>query len=290
MTAAQAVSMPTLPFPPASTGNRPVQQDSQGSSDAGWQRALETASQDVHAPSALTAEAGYLMTLNNLDVTPMEALPLPSTMDHTPRDLAPELDGTVAKLDHAETDARQPSLHLQHDAKASSTTRPAPDRPLDTQARTEPASTSKLVLDVVEPASTTGRAGRASMLRRASSVEADRPSAPMLPRTALQSPTAHAIATYATAMSSAPVSTEASADFTIAAHSITTPVRVHVQWRDRVADVWIGLHRKAFDQLPDIRSGVEDWVTSRGGVLGRVVCNGETLTRIAPSSNFLGAL
>jgi len=67
------------------------------------------------------------------------------------------------------------------------------------------------------------------------------------------------------------------------------PVRVHVQWRDRVADVWIGLHRQAFDQLPDIRAGIEDWVVSRGGVLGHVVCNGEALARVASSISFLGA-
>jgi hypothetical protein len=77
----------------------------------------------------------------------------------------------------------------------------------------------------------------------------------------------------------------AGTDFTLATPASSMPVRVHVQWRGRVADVWIGLHRRAFDQLPDIRAGIEDWVGSRGGAIGRLVCNGETLAGV-PSSPF----
>ena len=80
----------------------------------------------------------------------------------------------------------------------------------------------------------------------------------------------------------------ATASFALVSRHTPLPVRVHVQWRGRMADVWIGLHRQAFERLPDIRAGIEDWVDSRGGAIGHLVCNGETLAGAAVPTDIPG--
>jgi hypothetical protein len=83
------------------------------------------------------------------------------------------------------------------------------------------------------------------------------------------------------------VSHDTSADrietFDLPVRADFAPVRIHVQWRGRIADVWIGLHREFAEHLPAVRAQIDLWLDARGGTLGRLTCNGDVLeTRAAP--------
>jgi len=66
------------------------------------------------------------------------------------------------------------------------------------------------------------------------------------------------------------------------------PVRVHVQWHGREADVWVGLHRSLFDQLPGIRAAIVLWLDARSGTLRKLTCNGDVLEMHATAPSFQG--
>lgn len=285
MTAAQAASMSTLLPPVASAPDRTVQQDAGRPGDGAWQRAFETASQDAPPTTAIAAEASYLLALGNLGAAPVETQPQASAALPAAPLPAPDAAAAAQQPDHVEAD-RQPAARAPSAARASVLAR--------TSALGEEASTHAVshaaVTATAAPGPAARRGERASVPRRPAVSEGDHAGPAALPRNASPAPAAHAITAYSAAMSAAAMPVEREANFSIVPRSTSVPVRVHVQWRDRVADVWIGLHRRAFDQLPDIRAGVQDWVTARGGVLGHVVCNGETLARVAPSIDFQGAL
>ena len=289
MTAAQATSM-SMPFlPAASAPDRAVQQDGERSSDGGWQRALETASQDARPASAVAAEASYLLALGNLGMAPVAVVPLTPAALPMSQEPVPHSAGEAPRSGRVEV-AAPPQAHVQSSAKIAA--RPAATVPAKATGGepSMPAASHGSAVAEASHGPMASRGERASAAKRSASTEAARPDAVARPGGAFAAQAAHAITAYAAAMSGAPMSAEREADFSVIPRSTTVPVRVHVQWRDRVADVWIGLHRQAFDQLPDIRASVEDWVNSRGGVLGHVVCNGETLARVAPSFDFQGAL
>ena len=282
MTAAQSAALPTLLLPALSPRGQTVQQDGQGASGDAWQSALAAASQDGQPANASAAEASYLLALGNLGAATPQA---PWTAPNTPpaRDAVTERAGTAAKAELADATG-QSAPHPSSGARTPMGT------PRGVPAAAAAGATFSTRPSPVAAASTAERGERSSASRRASGERSDHPQAAALPRNALPALAAHALTAYAAANSAAPAPNDREADFSVIPRATSLPVRVHVQWRERVADVWIGLDRKAFDQLPDVRAGVEDWVNSRGGVVGHVVCNGETLTRVAPSSDFLGAL
>jgi hypothetical protein len=279
MTTAPSAPLPTLPPQAASLRGRAIQQDGQGGSGAAWQSALVTASQEAQPAEASTAQAGYLLALGNLGAAALQA---PWTAPRTPpaRGATTDRGGEAPKAQHAEATgqtAPQPASGMR-----TTFARPPAAVAADASVSTHPTP--------VAPASVRGAGEHSPASRRTSGERSDHPHATALLRNALPASAAHALTAYAATTSAAAVPSDRDADFSVVPRATSVPVRVHVQWRERVADVWIGLHRQAFDQLPDVRAGVEDWVISRGGVLGHVVCNGETLTRVPPSSDFLGAL
>jgi len=277
MTTAQSASLPTLLPPGVPPRSQMVQQEGQGASGDAWQSALVAASQDAQPAHASAAEASYLLALGNLGAATMQA---PWTAPNSPpaRGAVTARGGEAVEAQRADATGRptpQSSSGTREPAKVRAATAVAP------MSRRPSPVTAVSVADAGE---------HSSASRRTSGEQSDRPQATALPGNALPASAAHALTAYAAANSTAPAPSDREADFSVIARATNLPVHVHVQWRERVADVWIGLHRQAFDQLPDVRSGVEDWVISRGGVVGHVVCNGETLTRVAPSSDFLGAL
>jgi hypothetical protein len=278
MTTAQSASLSALlplDLPPRS---QTVQQEGQSASGDAWQSALVAASQEAQPADASAAEASYLLALGNLGAATLQA---PWTAPGAPlvRSAVSDPGGEAVKTQRADATG-------QSTPQASSGMR-TPARSPTAAAALAPMSTRP---SPVKAASVADGSGRSSASRRTAGERSDHPQAAALPRNALPASAAHALTAYAAANSAAPAPSDREADFSVIARATSLPVRVHVQWRERVADVWIGLHRQAFDQLPDVRAGVEDWVISRGGVVGHVICNGETLTRVAPSSDFLGAL
>ena len=274
MTAMQTALLPMLAT--AATRTRTLAQDGQNAGD-GWRRALETASQDTHPAAAITEKVAYLLALGNLDATPAEALPFASS-DHEPTEAGQ--DSPLARA----TLAAQASGQIRSGARE--TVRSTEIESARVGETTNARSSATLRDPHAGAADSCARSAESPSPSKAAAL----PGPALPPRPALQAVASNAIANYAAAMSAAPTSRGREADFSLVSRATHLPVRVHVQWRARVADAWIGLHRQAFDQLPDIRAGLEDWVTSRGGVLGHVVCNGETLTRVPSSVQFLGAL
>jgi hypothetical protein len=55
------------------------------------------------------------------------------------------------------------------------------------------------------------------------------------------------------------------------------PIQAHVEWRGTEADVSIGVPASALEHLAAIRTVIAEWVRSRGGVLGRLQCNGHSV-------------
>lgn len=264
------------PFPGASLAT-----SARGSSTApapgdagGWQTAMDTA-------GSAQGDAQRLLELNTVMPTPAARL---SVLDF------PQMGASAlpaASATHIVLRAPSPGgaangatapAHGQVPAPGIGEAGLAPADPVD--AATAQGSTSSVAQRVSRPAS-------------------DAPAAAPGDETLCALPIAHAsfqetphraVAAYASA-SAASASGDASpaVSFSVASRATITPVRVHVQWRGRVADVWIGLHRSTFDRLDDVRRGVEDWVSARGGVVGQVVCNGETLAGTSNPIHFPGA-
>ena len=303
MSASQAASLALLLAPV--NPPRALPRDDQGRAGGGWQQAYQAAAQGSEPAPGGVEEAARMLALGNLALSPAQALPLPPATHAA----APGADvagvGNVAEAPNAAAAAALTPAVAPTPVSGSTPVRVASQKPAKhpEHAPNTPGVVADVYPDVraasqVAPRGASVRGGDVHAAGRSSSgrpsvspspdttpqVAASRP-VHAAPETAAQ----QAIASYAAAMSAANASSERATDFALFAGSSKLPVRIHVQWRDRVADVWIGLHRQAFDQLPDIRTGVEDWIASRGGVLGRVVCNGEALGRVAPSVSFLGA-
>ena len=273
-------------LPKLSDVNRGAPPDSRPADGDAWQRALGSAAVGAQPMPTRIAEAGYLMALANLGTTP-SAVAGPSALQAlAPRGgpagmpvpaSASEQAAATGPAPAPDATASRPS-HLATGARAHSTGELSErDTPAVVARR---AVVGRLALPATAgcagshaSAQTTPEHGTTSVL--VETVSASRPSP------------VQAIAGYTQSIAAAGASSvsEAGASFTLTTPASSLPVRVHVQWRDRVADVWIGLHRRAFDQLPDIRAGIEDWVDARGGALGQVVCNGETLSGV-PSPYF----
>jgi len=275
---------------------RGLPQDGHGMGGEAWQRALDGAGAGTVPPAGRAAEAGYLMTLANVGMMPSGA---PA--------ISP---GAWMTTDPHAPVAANPALHSSHAPQSPATVAsPAPVCTRGAMAvRHEVAPQPRVGSAPVE-----GTGARLPVMARHTRPQREAPAAgrdagpshgsvpvppveqgvvaPALARTGA----VQAIAGYVRAASvlddaGAPAARERRASFTLSALGSSVPVRVHVQWRGRLADVWIGLHRQAFEQLPDIRAGIDDWVGSRGGAIGCLVCNGETLAG-APSSSFTpGAL
>ncbi len=296
MTATSAASMAIVLPLANSVPDRSVQQEGQGSGGADWQRALQTASSQAEpASTAAAAQASYLLALGNLDVDPVEVLPaalatLPQPASPVPVS-SPQDAGQGAQAQAAEPSPAAPATHARAAAhKGAKSAVAARHASPDVSRRWLVSANAAAQPGAAEVRDGPSSASKPAASRRATSSQADRPETVPVPHSAFAAQAAHAITAYAAAMSGAPPAADREADFSFTPQSTKVPVRVHVQWRDRVADIWIGLHRQAFDQLPDVHAGVRAWVTSRGGVLGHVVCNGETLARVAPTFDFLGAL
>jgi len=283
MSASQAALLSLLSSPAAT--QRALPQDGQLHDGGGWQQAFRAASRGEEGATGVE-EAARMLALGNLATSPVQVAPLPIAASSTsagdvptgatstaPRSSGPTastLETRRASPSHARPTRWPPAAGEARDAGTAASSAPtgavgAADGARRGHAPSDPRGGPRLVDAVALPVG----GGAPALTEGASALQA--------------------VASYAAAMTASAPS-DGTADFSLSAQSSILPVRVHVQWRGGVADAWIGLHRQAFDQLPDIRAGLEHWVTSRGGVLGHVVCNGEALARVAPSVSFLGAL
>jgi len=284
VSASQAASLWLLPAPVGT--ERVMPPDDQPRDSGIWQQAFQAAARgDAPSPGG-AQEAARMLALGNLALSPIEVASL------SPGEHAVDVDLGQAAPGPSTPAGKAVSTAHTHGQDASTVARTAarwhsPDRADTSAADAAPVAEAALHGARVRVAGD-GQAGHAAPGRSATLQRPDPAARPVVARPHAAS-ARQAVASYAAAMSSAPAPSDRAADFSLSSRATTLPVRVHVQWRDRVADVWIGLHRQAFDQLPDIRAGIEDWVVSRGGVLGHVVCNGEALARVASSISFLGA-
>ena len=280
MNSLQSLSLPGLHA--ASTRPRATSLQDQPSGHNGWQQAFDSATHSDVSAQGTVGEASRMLALGNLAISPANSLAMSARqLSATAGDERPDGRATVG-------DARtlaEPASAERMDGHAGMI--------VDAVAAPGPDATASSAPFSAAPVPVAG----AAQPRRAFAEVAVVTSSASLPRDmvaqsfapALEAPLQQVIAKYAAAASAISFPAQRASDFSLVSRSSILPVRVHVQWRGRVADVWIGLHRDAFDQLPDIRAGVEDWVTTRGGVLGHVVCNGETLMRVTPSPSFSGA-
>lgn len=261
--------------------------DQNAPSEGAWQRALVSASHGSESSSVSTAIAGRLFDLNAVIAAPASelALGLPKP---APADWLSMPARDVATPRATVESHRGPTRSSTSHASALVNVREA-DAIAGGRA-SEPVAGGVASAAVITQ-------GRTTLGERSDkAVSTSRDGAPTDTRPvglAFASPLAtqeRALAAYAEAMSTNAAASDASNMFTLVPKSSVVPVRIYVQWRGRMADVWIGLHRRAFDQLPDIRAGIQDWVSSRGGVVGRLVCNGERLEGTPIPSSFPGVL
>lgn len=263
-----------------------------------WQRALVFAAQDVGSSSsaASLAAASRLFDLNAVMAAPIEELAMaPSMTELAVSQGSPGVDrepqaqpqtqpheNTSVESSPAQSLPRVPPRFVRTDGRPLEATEVS-----NTGAHSE-AGLASLALRRAAPSKTDERPAKAASTSPGP-VSDDARSAALAFATPVAGPE-QAIAAYAQAMSTQSVASDTTTSFTLVSEPSIAPVRVHVQWRGRLADVWIGLHRRAFDQLPDIRAGVQDWVSSHGGVVARLVCNGERLEGAPTLSSFPGAI
>ncbi len=288
-----AVATNNLPLPtslPQAAIAARSKDNSNTQNEGAWQRAFASA---AHEPASSVNAASLAVASRLLDLNAAMAAPA-AELDMAPSVLEP----FVALPSSA---AAATSLH----GPATVDSGPAPSRAsaghhrVSTGARDTATSSESSASEAVSRSVASGsidrsvRAspgagpGKGEALARAAARDDAGPVVLAL-RTPLARPD-QAFTAYEQAMSSSAAS-DAAVSFTLVSRSSIAPVRIHVQWRGRLADVWIGLQRRAFDQLPDIRAGIQDWVSSRGGVVGRLVCNGERLEGTPIPSSFPGVL
>lgn len=53
------------------------------------------------------------------------------------------------------------------------------------------------------------------------------------------------------------------------------PIRMHVQWRGRQADIWLGLDAAQAHRLPELAGTIIGWLRASRHSLGGLVCNGK---------------
>jgi hypothetical protein len=58
-------------------------------------------------------------------------------------------------------------------------------------------------------------------------------------------------------------------------HGVAEPVRVHVQWQDGVAHVWVGVDAAHAGHLPRVAETVTRWLAGQGIRVASLTCNGE---------------
>ena len=284
MSASQAGLLSVLASPV--TVQRALPQDGQSRDSGGWQQAFQVASRgDEGAPGV--EEAARMLALGNLAMSPVPVAPQPLAASSAAS------GGEPTRAIQSASRPATPSASVRATPNASPLPSAHPAGGLAAVGEVRDADAAAQPTPHGAVAGPDGqRRGHASSDHGGGPRPVDAIALPVggaAPAPMEEAAALRAVASYAAAMSTSAPS-DGAADFSLFARSSSLPVRVHVQWRGRVADVWIGLHRQAFDQLPDIRAGVEHWVHSRGGVLGHVVCNGEALARVAPSVSFLGAL
>ena len=281
---AVVASMLAMPMPSASgIGARP--KDDRGAlKDDAWQRAILSASHESASDGGSAATASRLFDLNAVMAMPAAELPRAPSAPVSDVVAPPGAVGAATPRATAATHAA-PVRALAAVASGRVHARGGESNPGGHDA-SPVASTAS---GSARGASTGERGSRPASPSREGNADGIRPAVLAAFAMPLARPE-RAFAAYAQALSAIPQACEAASSFTLASASSIAPVRVHVQWRGRVADVWIGLHRRAFDQLPDIRAGIQDWVASRGGVVGRLICNGERVDGAPTSSTFPGVL
>ena len=271
---------------PTTVAVRP-KEDPNAPNDGAWQRALVSASPASASSAVSAATASRLFDLNAAIAAPAAELVM------APSKLAPAALMSSLKSDDAMLHASRKSDVAPVRVHAALAFPRVDTREVETSADRRPNqpavdSTPSAAAKSAGRTAPGERAGKGASTSRAGAAERAR-SVALAFATPLAGPE-RALAAYAEAMSAGSATSNAAISFTLVSTSSVAPVRVHVQWSGRMADVWIGLHRRAFNQLPDIRAGIQDWVSSRGGVVSRLVCNGERLSGAALSSSFQGVL
>jgi len=240
--------------PPAAAGARRSAGSAPAEGDA-WQRAVACAGGEAAPTGEERADARHLLELQSAQPRPM-AVGSPAAARRTP--------GGSPRMPVSPFGA---ASSLRWAAGAAPAARAVPSAPV--VPATAPADA---------PAAPVPRGGAgAEAAQHGETAEADRAATPGAPTPHVPTPAAPVAARFGEA--------DAVEEFDLPAQPGLAPVRVHVQWRGRVADVWIGLHRALAAHLPAIRAQIDSWLASRGGTLGQLTCNGDVLeTRVAPSS------
>ncbi|MEP6501870.1 MAG: hypothetical protein ABJD97_00950 [Betaproteobacteria bacterium] len=250
-----------------------------------WQRAIDGAATGAPQSAASTDEARYLFDLNGLGAAPAHELPL--SRASAPQVLQTGRTSVASLPNRSQPASRNPLATSQSPAASSAHERewqpPVRERPT-TVAHDLKGQGPAVAISKVR----SNGSGRTHPIEgRPVTLSSSAPTSS--PAVAGASPS-YAIGVYAAAMSTAPQASDAGTSFSVTGGPSRLPVRVHVQWRGPLADVWIGLHRDALARLPDVRAAVVDWVRTRGGVIDRLVCNGETLAGNSNPLSFQGAL
>jgi len=66
-------------------------------------------------------------------------------------------------------------------------------------------------------------------------------------------------------------------------NELAPPVRVHVDWSDQGARIWLGVDPERMESVPALARHLDQWLAASGVKLAALVCNGRTIyTRYSP--------